>query len=51
MQARDSKRLTPEVVINIAKALNARPAPVLAHSGWISATGERANPPYFDFHL
>lgn len=43
IQARDGKRLTPGVVIDIAKALGARPAPVLALLGWISATGDRAN--------
>jgi len=43
IQSRDGKRLSPDVVIGIAKALGARPAPVLALLGWINATGDRAN--------
>jgi hypothetical protein len=41
IQARDHKRLTPATVIAIAKALNARPAPVLILLGWLAATGDR----------
>jgi hypothetical protein len=43
IQARDGKRLSPDIVIGIAKALGARPAPVLALMGWINATGDRTN--------
>jgi hypothetical protein len=43
IQARDGNRLSPAVVIDISRALGARPAPVLALMGWISATGDRAN--------
>ena len=41
IQQRDGNRLTPAVVIGIARAVGARPAPVLVLLGWLNATGDR----------
>lgn len=41
--AQGSKRLKPREVIGIARALGARPAPVLALMGWFASTEDRPN--------